>query len=368
MIYNDKYTQAKTFHFSNDKGAGEHHIMIEVTEPTLPYQEQVEAVFDAYNSIRDNNMKGAVAVFARCFMSDSSNQMVTLKSRAAKSLHCAVSYIQQPPLNGSKLALWVWLLDGVETVPAEGDLFAVRQGQYTRYFSASLHRNVGDSEVQTRHLLHSYSNQLGEAGCRLKNDCLRTWFFVNDIDNNYAGMVKGRNEVFDEEDLTENTHFIASTGIGGRQADHNVLVQMDAIAVSGLGGDHIHYLYALDHLNRTSDYGVRFERGTYADFDDRREVYISGTASIDRNGNVLYRGDIRRQTQRMIDNVEALLKEAGMSFDNIGEMAIYLRDTADYKIVSGIFAERFADKPYVILLAPVCRPGWLIEMECMGVK
>jgi hypothetical protein len=30
--------------------------------------------------------------------------------------------------------------------------------------------------------------------------------------------------------------------------------------------------------------------------------------------------------------------------------------------------ERFPEHPKVFLLAPVCRPGWLVEMECMAVK
>lgn len=49
-------------------------------------------------------------------------------------------------------------------------------------------------------------------------------------------------------------------------------------------------------------------------------------------------------------------------------MVIYLRDTADYNIVNQIISERFDRIPFVILLAPVCRPGWLIETECMAVK
>ena len=49
-------------------------------------------------------------------------------------------------------------------------------------------------------------------------------------------------------------------------------------------------------------------------------------------------------------------------------MIVYLRDVADYDLVSNLFAERFPDKPIVIVLAPVCRTGWLVEMECMAVK
>jgi len=33
-----------------------------------------------------------------------------------------------------------------------------------------------------------------------------------------------------------------------------------------------------------------------------------------------------------------------------------------------MFAQRFPDIPVVITLAPVCRPTWLIEMECMAIR
>ena len=49
-------------------------------------------------------------------------------------------------------------------------------------------------------------------------------------------------------------------------------------------------------------------------------------------------------------------------------MIIYLRDVADYDLVKSLYEERFPDKPYVIVHAPVCRPGWLVEMECMAIK
>ena len=47
-------------------------------------------------------------------------------------------------------------------------------------------------------------------------------------------------------------------------------------------------------------------------------------------------------------------------------MLVYLRDPADYAVVREMYEERFPDIPRVIVLAPVCRPGWLIEMECMA--
>ena len=47
---------------------------------------------------------------------------------------------------------------------------------------------------------------------------------------------------------------------------------------------------------------------------------------------------------------------------------VYLRDIADYAVVKEMFDKRFPDIPRVVTLASVCRPGWLVEMECMAVK
>ena len=143
---------------------------------------------------------------------------------------------------------------------------------------------------------------------------------------------------------------------------------MDNYAIAGLQPEQRHFLYAPTHLNRTSDYGVSFERGTYIDYADRRHVFISGTASINNKGEVMYPRDVVKQTHRMWENVEALLNEAECSFDDVAEMVVYLRDIGDYQTVRKLYEERFSDKPFVIVLAPVCRSGWLVEMECMAVK
>jgi len=70
----------------------------------------------------------------------------------------------------------------------------------------------------------------------------------------------------------------------------------------------------------------------------------------------------------MWENVEALLTEAGSGFDDIAQIIVYLRDISDYAIVSDLFSQRFPETPYVITHAPVCRPTWLIEMECVAIR
>lgn len=361
-------TNVEISKFEVNGGVTEYHIMIHATHPEQTYQEQQDAVLNTYYNLLEEDLKGARAVFKRYFLSDAANQVNTLLAAVPESATCGCSVVEQPPLNGTKIALWAYLQTEMEPSTLPSGLFEASHNGYRHLWGGTAYNHAQTSEYQTRLLLKDYIMQLIEAGGHLAKNCIRTWFFVQNVDVNYAGVVKARNEVFVTQDLTEKTHYISSTGIGGRNADPKVLVQLDTYAVVGLKPEQIHFLYAPTHLNPTYEYGVSFERGTYVDYGDRRQVFISGTASIDNKGNVVHPGDIRKQTHRMWENVGALLKEAEMRFDDIGQMIVYLRDIADYQVVKAMYDERFPNIPKVIVSAPVCRPGWLIEMECMGTK
>ena len=361
-----EHAKADVFCFDNGTEVKEYHAMIHLATPGLPFAHQLEAILNAYSQLVNIHLQGTTAVFKRYFLSDAANQADDIV--LADVTDCAKSIIEQPPLDGTKIALWVWLMTGVQTRLTNSGLYEVSHGQFRHLWNASAHNLAANSEYQMRLLFNEYVMQLAEEGCKLSDNCIRTWLFVNDIDLNYGGVVRARNQVFFTQGLTVHTHFIASTGIGGRQQDPNVLSQMDNYAIAGIQSEQIHYLYAPTHLNRTSDYGVSFERGTYIDYADRRHVFISGTASINNKGEVMYPKDVVKQTHRMWDNVEALLKEAECTYDDVSYMIVYLRDIADYLLVKEMYDERFKDKPYVIVLAPVCRPGWLVEMECMAIK
>lgn len=360
--------RAEIFTFNNGTEVSEAHVMIHVTDSLLPYSQQLETVINAFSQLRGETLKGYDAVFKRYYLSDAANQAEDVYGIAIENSDCAMSVIQQPPLDGTKIALWAYMMTGMKSVKGESDLYAVEHGGFRHLWNGSAHNLAANSEYQTRLLFNEYVLQLKNEGCTLKDNCIRTWLFVNDVDLNYGGVVRARNQVFFTQGLTNDTHFIASTGIEGRQADPNVLSQMDNYAIANIKQEQIHYLYAPTHLNRTSDYGVSFERGTYIDYADRRHVFISGTASIDNKGRIVHPKDIVRQTARMIENVETLLAEAECDLNDIAQITIYLRDSSDYSVVSRIFSERFPCKPYVIVNAPVCRPGWLIEMECMAVR
>ena len=360
-------TSIEIFKYEVPEGVCEYHAILRVTNPLLTYAEQVECLLGAYGSLLGGELKGAVAVFKRFFLSDAANQANYLQALHAEHSDCALSVVEQPPLDGTKVAMWVYLQKGVQTKTLPNGIYEVSHGGYRHLWMAGACNQASNSEYQMRLLFNDYVMQLLENGCSLADNCIRTWLFVQNVDVNYAGVVKARNEGFVTQNLTDKTHFIASTGIAGRHANPKVFVQMDAYAVDGLQKEQIHYLYAPTHLNPTYEYGVSFERGTYVDYGDRRHVFISGTASINNKGEIMYPGDVRKQTERMWENVETLLKEADCGFEHVGHLLVYLRDIADYTVVKGMFDKRFPNIPKVFLLAPVCRPGWLVEMECMAI-
>mgnify|MGYP004680871651 FL=1 len=341
------------------------HAILHVTPMQDLFADQLIRLNQALKALMARpETNGAQPVFMRYFLSDATNQAPLIPATQP----CTVSYIQQPPLNGSKVALWIYMQKGTE-VNNVNESTVVSHNGYKHIWTMGLTDTSADtSYMQTWNTMLSYIKHLRMFDATLLNNCIRTWFYVRDVDTQYAGLVKSRRECFLEQGLTPTTHYISSTGIGGNPVNPKALIQLGSYALTGFEPEQQRYLYALSHLNKTIEYGVTFERGTLMQYGDRNHIYISGTASINNQGEVIHVGDIRRQTERMWENVSALLNEGGMDFSDIMQIIVYLRDSADYQLVKHMFDERFPDTPFVITLAPVCRPTWLIEMECIAVK
>ncbi|MDR1381047.1 MAG: hypothetical protein LBJ47_06165 [Tannerella sp.] len=365
-----RHTDAAISMFPAEKGVSEYQLTVQVTEKGLAFSEQLKSAFASFGEIRKNVLQDdATVVFLRIFLSDAANQACLLQDYLpGGGNNRRISIIEQPPLNGAKIALWAYLQTGVDVSEHHG-LSCVRHGKYLHLWkaTATAAEPGNDAEKQMNTLLKDYIAQLGEHGCTLAGNCLRTWIFVQNVDVNYAGVVKARRELFAENGLTEKTHYIASTGINGRHADPKAVVILDSYAVRGLDPGQVRHLHARTHMSPTSEYGVTFERGTCIRYGDRRHVLISGTASIDRNGDIVHDGDIGGQTARMIENVEVLLREAGCAAADIAHITVYLRDPADHTVVRPLIENRFPGIPKLIVLAPICRPGWLVEMECFAI-
>ena len=196
----------------------------------------------------------------------------------------------------------------------------------------------------------------------------RTWFYIRDIDNNYAGFVSQRKEWFSQNLLTKDTHYITSTGIQGINAIPSQLVYLFAYSEKHLKQGQINYLKTENYLSPTDLYNVTFERGVRLDYGELQQFYISGTASINKDGKIQYYGDLIKQTERIKVNIEALLNSGGATMDDLQMLIVYLRDSSNYYITKRTVERLFPMTPYMILNAAVCRTGWLIEIEAVATK
>ena len=305
----------------------------------------------------------------RFHLSDVTNQSPALYSLLADR-NSFISTVGQSPANGSRLALEAWHIPRIRKERVAGHAFCCKLENYTPFlFEGEDQPSLAGSYDQTAAEFTALESMLKQYGSSIEASTARTWLYCRDVDNNYAGLVKARNAYFDTIGLTCDNRFIASTGIEGQSERPARLVKMDSLSYPGMDPAQYIYLAATDMLSPTALYGVRFERGTRVVFGDRSHYLISGTASIDRNGVVLYENNVRAQTQRVLDNVEALMVEGGGSLQDLKLATVYLRSASDYSIVEEELKKRIpAGMPFVILLAPVCRPAWLVEMECIGVN
>jgi enamine deaminase RidA (YjgF/YER057c/UK114 family) len=349
--------------FTPVKNGSEYHMIFQIRETGKRqlHKKEEEATDILHQCVQEylsrEPYNKAQRIFARYFLKNAKDQRPRIHTRKIFPASCAISCIEQPPANGSQIALWIYLRDpGTDTE------------QYTHYWITERYCLAGDVAGQTLKLLTDYEKWLRAKGCSMADNCLRTWFFIQDIDTNYAAFAKVRTDYFRKIGLNEETHYIASTGIEGSNGTDSSLVTMDAYAVAGLDASRIKYLHGLSHLSPTNIYGVTFERGVALSFDDRCQILISGTASIDKSGNVLHVNDIHAQSLRMIENVEVLLAEAEATFEDVAQIIVYLRRKEDYQLVLDLFASRFPAIPTVIVMGKVCRPAWLIEMECIALK
>lgn len=368
MVDNPSGATARVSRFQGGGGVIEWHLTVSLTRH---HAEPEKALEDAWLALVEaEGIPLASTIMRRVYCSDVVNQSPRLTG-FAEGYPGAFSCIGEPPCSGGKMALWSQhLLDPsgeLETV-ADGPHFSCARGPLTHHWSTGLRAaTMDDSHGQTRQVLKEYQRWLADREMSLAGNVVRTWWFVRNIDTDYQGLVDARRGYFLNHGLTKDTHYIASTGIAGAHADLDARLSLDAYAIGGLHAGQTEYLTAPDHLGPTHAYGVTFERATAISYADRRHVFISGTASIDPEGRVLHAGDVLRQLDRTMENVAALLARARATMDDLAMITVYLRDPADSCVIGTALQERLGPVPMIMVQAPVCRPGWLVEIEGIAI-
>ena len=72
-------------------------------------------------------------------------------------------------------------------------------------------------------------------------------------------------------------------------------------------------------------------------------LFISGQVPLDPATGEVVEGDITIQTRRVLDNVKAILTEAGADFSNVVKTTVFLKDMNDFVPMNRVYAEYYPE-------------------------
>ena len=100
----------------------------------------------------------------------------------------------------------------------------------------------------------------------------------------------------------------------------------------------------------------------------RNLVYTSGQIPIDPITGAFVEGGIKEQTRQSLSNVQAILKEAGLTMANVVKTTVFMADMNDFADMNAVYAEFFAE-PYPARSAVAAKSlpkGALVEIEVVA--
>src|ERR1700730_8210703 len=98
-------------------------------------------------------------------------------------------------------------------------------------------------------------------------------------------------------------------------------------------------------------------------------IYCAGQIPLDPKSGQIVSGGIDVQTRRVLDNVTAVLKAEGLTFDHIVKTTIFLTDLGDFQTVNEIYGSYFKQQPPARSTVQVAGlpKGAKIEIEVIAV-
>ena len=74
-------------------------------------------------------------------------------------------------------------------------------------------------------------------------------------------------------------------------------------------------------------------------------LFLSGQIPLDPKTGELVKGDIRKQTQQVLENIKGILESQGLGMENVVKVTIFLKDIANFNQVNEVYATYFPSSP-----------------------
>lgn len=98
-------------------------------------------------------------------------------------------------------------------------------------------------------------------------------------------------------------------------------------------------------------------------------VFLSGMAALDRDGNVLAKGDVVQQTRHTMEAIKTVLRKVGGTFEDIVKVTVYLKNVQDRARINPIREEYFGrSRPASVLVevSELFLPDLLVEIDSIA--
>jgi 2-iminobutanoate/2-iminopropanoate deaminase len=74
-------------------------------------------------------------------------------------------------------------------------------------------------------------------------------------------------------------------------------------------------------------------------------LFVSGQVALDPQSGEMVGTDVRQQTERVLENLKAILEAAGTSFSHVVKTTVYLKDMNDFPAMNETYARVFTAMP-----------------------
>ena len=74
-------------------------------------------------------------------------------------------------------------------------------------------------------------------------------------------------------------------------------------------------------------------------------LFVSGQVALDPQSGEMVGSEVRQQTERVLENLKAILEASGSSFKHVVKTTVYLKDMNDFPAMNEIYARYFTTTP-----------------------
>ena len=207
------------------------------------------------------------------------------------------------------------------------------------------------------------------------NSIIRQWNYIERItafdgqDQHYQAFNNARSDFYSKTEWTNG--YPAATGIGANLG--GILIDVDAVVFTTPDAfatpidnklqvaAHAYSEQVLE-VARQKKTTPKFERAKSMSFQDRKLIYISGTAAI-RGEESLKGVGLERQLRITMENIAELIADA-----KLVKLRVYLKNKSDYEEAERLMNTYGLNIPISYMWADVCRDELLIEIEGIAIR